>query len=547
MYASFSCSPSKRWFHCAVALFCVIVCVGLSTVRDYGMSWDEPFRFKGGDSKLAYYQALFSGEAVNPSKDNYPGVFDLPLALAHECLPNLGTRSEKGHVWSFCFGLLGLLAAWRLTARIGGERAGFWALLLLVTVPRYYGHMFFNPKDIPLAATYLLGLWALVELFSKLPRPPWCAVLWVGCAAGLAMSARIAGLLILGYFALFVFLYLCVKYVAALRTERTVTRAEVVKDLGYWSIRGATSGVVALLVLSVFWPAIHTNPVERMEQTVATVQSYGWGGVVLMDGHFWQASDLPFYYIPYWLLYTIPESVLILIGLSLLFGGMSLLRYRRTGQWPSASELWPRLLLVFAVLFPLCYLLWKDPVLYDGMRHFLFVVPPMVCVAALGLEWMLRRAKAAGRQLLSVGLQGGVGLASLVVIIEMVSLHPYQYVYFNQISGGLPAAYMRDETDYWGVSHQEAAEWLNQYVEAIDPAGGRVFKVHQRYTRWMLQEALDPNRFEMWQSREGADFFVSITRFNLHSSYPEAELLHIVERQGVPLCFIYSFNSKASK
>jgi len=51
----------------------------------------------------------------------------------------------------------------------------------------------------------------------------------------------------------------------------------------------------------------------------------------------------------------------------------------------------------------------------------------------------------------------------------------------------------------------------------------------------------------MWQSREGADFFVSITRFNLHSSYPEAELLHIVERQGVPLCFIYSFNSKASK
>lgn len=530
-----------------MVLYLVIVCIGFSTVGDYGMTWDEPFRFKGGDSKLAYYQSWFSGEPMESPKDNYPGLFDLPLALAHEWLPELGTRSEKGHVWSFGFGLLGLLAAWRLTARIGGERAGFWALLLLVTVPRYYGHMFFNPKDIPLASTYLLGVWALVELFSKLPRPSWRAVLWVGCTAGLAMSARIAGLLILGYFALFVFLYLCVKYVAALRTERTVTRAEVVKDLGYWSIRGATSGVVALLVLSVFWPAIHTNPVERMEQTVETVQSYGWGGVVLMDGHFWQASDLPFYYIPYWLLYTIPESVLILIGLSLLFGGMSQLRYRRTGQWPSASELWPRLLLVFAVMFPLCYLLWKGPVLYDGMRHFLFVVPPMVCVAALGLEWMLRRAKAAGRQLLSVGLPGGVGLASLVVIIEMVSLHPYQYVYFNQISGGLPAAYMRDETDYWGVSHQEAAEWLNQYVEAIDPAGGRVFKVHQRYTRWMLQEALDPNRFEMWQSREGADFFVSITRFNLHNSYAEAKLLHVVERQGVPLCFIYSFNSKASK
>lgn len=142
-------------------------------------------------------------------------------------------------------------------------------------------------------------------------------------------------------------------------------------------------------------------------------------------------------------------------------------------------------------------------------------------------------------------LQVGLGVAVLIVVAEMISLHPYQYVYFNQVSGGLPAAYARDETDYWGLSHKEAGEWLNEYVEQIAPAGERVFKVHQRYTRSMLKEVLDPDRFEIWQPREGADFFVSITRFNLHSSYPEAKLLHVVERQGVPLCFIYSFSDEA--
>jgi hypothetical protein len=544
MYLSSFGSQLKRWSFSAAALFCVITCTGFSTVGDYGMTWDEPFRFKGGDLKLAYYQSWFAGEPMESPKDNYPGVFDLPLALAHKWLPELGTRSEKGHVWSFCFGLLGLLSAWRLTARIGGERAGFWALLLLVAVPRYYGHMFFNPKDIPLASTYVFGVWALVELFSKLPKPSWWHVAWVGFAAGLAMSARIAGLLILGYFALFVLLYLCVLYVSRYRSGRDLNGIEVAKDCGYWALRGAVSGLIALLPVLIFWPAMHANPFERFGRTFETVQSYGWDGMVLMDGGFWQAIDLPFYYIPYWLLFTIPESVLALFGLANVLGVMSILSYRRMSRWPRAAQFYPRLLLLFVAVFPLCYLLWKDPVLYDGMRHFLFVVPPIACVAALGLEWLLRRSERCGRRLAHIGLQLGAGVVCVVVFIEMLALHPYQYVYFNQITGGLPAAYMRDETDYWGVSHQEAAEWLNAHVETLDPAAERVYRVHQRYSRWMLQEHLNPERFVMSKERDGADFFVSVTRFNLHASYSDAELLHVVQRQGVPLCFVYLLSSE---
>jgi hypothetical protein len=121
----------------------------------------------------------------------------------------------------------------------------------------------------------------------------------------------------------------------------------------------------------------------------------------------------------------------------------------------------------------------------------------------------------------------------------MVSLHPYQYVYFNQMTGGLQAAYLHDETDYWGLSHKEAADWLNANVD-----DSRVYTVHLRYNRYMLLEHIDPQRFTLTPEAAGADFFVAITRFGFFDDYPDAELLHVVERQGVPLCFIFALSDE---
>lgn len=534
-------ASSRKWFRLSLFLFAAVVVMASFTVTDYGLSWDERFRFQGGDDKLEYYSQLLAGERPDPQRSTYPGLFDLPLAIAHEWFPDLGTRSQKGHVWSVCFGLLGLWSVWRLTAIIGGERAAFWALLFLATLPRYYGHMFFNPKDIPLAGTYAFGCWALVSLFARLPSVSWKWVVWIGVTAGLSMSCRVAGFLILCYFGLFVGVYLLVKY---LKEKDSLSGA--LNDFRFWGLRGAVSGLIAFAILFVFWPTIHANPFGSMGASVEQAQNFGWGGSVLMDGHFWKAADLPIYYLPYWLFRTTPEHLILLYVVALFSGIAWLYASFRSRQWPEYGVLLSRLVLVFSGIFPIAYIIWKDPVLYDGMRHILFAIPLLTAVSALALEWCLRRVEAAGRQTFSYILQAGVATSVAIVVFNMWQLHPYQYVYFNSLSGGLAGAYNRDETDYWGLSHKEAGEWLNQYVEKLDPDAERVYKVHLRYSRWMLKEALDPNRLEVWQPREGADFFVSVTRFNLHQSYPEATLLHVVERQGVPLCFIFSLSERST-
>ena len=78
------------------------------------------------------------------------------------------------------------------------------------------------------------------------------------------------------------------------------------------------------------------------------------------------------------------------------------------------------------------------------------------------------------------------GGAVCSVVMTMITLHPFQYIYFNPSSGGLPAAYNRDETDYWGISHKEAATWLNQWVEALGEDSKPIYRVHLGYTTWML-------------------------------------------------------------
>ena len=536
----------SKWRTLSFAVFCLLVVVGVLTLPDYGMVWDEHFRFQGGDAKLDYYRALVAGEEAPEMSDSYPGLFDLPLAWAHELFPGLGTRSEKGHVYSFLFGLLGLLAAWRTTARIGGERAGFWALILLATLPRYYGHLFFNPKDIPMAGTYMTGVWALVALFQKMPAPPWRSVVWVGLAAGFAMSTRIAGFLILCYFGLFVGLYLAGKYICRIRGQGFdgTTIQDAGRDLIGWGLRGAFAGLIALLPLYVFWPALHGKAAAQFAGTVETVQNFAWSQWVLMEGRFYEAGDLPFYYIPYWLFRTTPELLLVLLGVALFASVTLLRRWGRANQWPPAARWLPAAVVGFAAVFPLAYLYFTDPVLYDGIRHFLFVLPPMVCFAALGLEFVLRASQRSRSVLVFRTIQAGVGLGVLLLMLQMVSLHPYQYIYFNRLAGGLPGAYTRDETDYWGASHKAAAEWLGEYIETVDPAGEQKFRVHQRYSLWMLGEHLDPARFELTREREGADFYVSFTRYNLHNSYPDVRLLHVVERQGVPLCYVYAFEEE---
>ncbi|MGE9295089.1 MAG: ArnT family glycosyltransferase, partial [Puniceicoccales bacterium] len=522
------------------------------TIFDHGVSWDESMRFRSGDRKLEYYQALFAGEDLPElGNDKYPGLFDLPLAWFDEQFPELGTRHEKGHVWSLLFGLVGIFAGWRLAVLLAGERAGFWALLLLIATPRYYGHMFFNPKDTPLAAMYLLGLYALIRLLKGLPTLRPQSFVLFGVAAGLTVAVRIGGLLLLCYLGLFLGLFLVWRWVEPVwRREQPVGR--LLPPTGWWSMAGKAVGLsfasalIAGVILLAFWPAAHGNPFAHASGTMESVQSFGWDGHVLFQGQHIQATELPRSYLPVWLLITTPEVILLLLLIGAVFGAKTLIADRGWLGEADPVRLLPMVALVFSFVFPIAYIVITKPVLYDGLRHALFVVAPMSIAAAISFEYLLRFL--GGNQALAkyaTIAKAAVGGAVVLVLVDFVTLHPYQYVYFNASSGGLRGALGQYETDYWGLSHRQAAEWLNAYVALTEGDNDEVHYIYVPYYPLMLTPFVS-DRFLVTNNPAKADFFVSITRLGFHTAANGPTLYEVV-RQGTPLCVVKDLRSEEDR
>jgi hypothetical protein len=92
--------------------------------------------------------------------------------------------------------------------------------------------------------------------------------------------------------------------------------------------------------------------------------------------------------------------------------------------------------------------------MYDGIRHFLFILPPIFLFTGFVFEFLLERS--------SNWLYAGIVTAVLLPgLYSIVQLHPYEYTYYNSFVGGTQNAFRRYETDYWLTCYKEAVEELS--------------------------------------------------------------------------------------
>ena len=156
----------------AAALIATAVLV-VTTFADYGVTWDEDVHNWYGVFALDYYLSLFADQRALHWLNlyNYGAAFDMIAAALNRFSP-LGIY-ETRHLLNGVFGILGLMGCRKLGRVLGGPRAGFIALVLLLLTPNYYGQMFNNPKDVPFAAAMVWALYYLVRLAPELPRPRW--------------------------------------------------------------------------------------------------------------------------------------------------------------------------------------------------------------------------------------------------------------------------------------------------------------------------------------------------------------------------------------
>lgn len=445
---------SCLWDRFTLALIVAALLLVVLTFRAYGVTWDEDCQNWYGNLVLTYYLWLFGAGPAPHWSDlfqyadmyNYGALFDLIAAIVNKFSP-LGVF-ETRHLLNGLAGIIGLVGAWKLGRRLGGPRAGFVAALLLVLIPNYYGQMFNNPKDIPFAVGSVWAIYYLVRISAFLPRPPWRLVVKLGVTTGLAMAVRVGGLLLLCYVGLLIALFALWQAVAARRFSVLIGAGWT----GFWRVFLPTALIAYPLMLA-FWPWAQTDPIHHPLQALAVFSKEIFWLKVLFDGQLVSANNLPWDYLPVSIGLALPELTLTLLLAAPIVAAIGL---ARRDAWRSERVL-PLFLLSFAIVFPVAYAIAVKAVLFNGMRHFIFVLPPIAVTAALVGD---RAIALLATFRFRTPVYAALGLYGLAHVSIMVMLHPDQYVYYNAFVDGVPGAESRFKLDYWANSFAEAVRGL---------------------------------------------------------------------------------------
>jgi hypothetical protein len=243
----------------------------------------------------------------------------------------------------------------------------------------------------------------------------------------------------------------------------------------------ASYGVIATLTILLTWPFLWENPIGRFMGVFGFMSDNPTNLSVLFGGEVYRAGELPRPYLPFMLATTLTESVWPMFLFGLLVGYLKFLRQNRNlGKSlieDTSAESWRSLrsaldvataknqivsltlvLLWFIIL--VAYVLWRRPAMYDGLRHFLFILPPTFIFTGLAFEYLSQHISPSW-------LYAGLVLILLMPgIAAIIQLHPYEYTYYNSLIGGTRGAFRQYETDYWLTCYKEAMETLDQTVDA---------------------------------------------------------------------------------
>jgi hypothetical protein len=515
---------SEGWNRLTLVLILLTILVVFATFADYGVTWDEDVHNWYGVFVLDYYLSLFKDvRSLNwLNLYNYGAAFDTIAALVNRVSP-FGTY-ETRHLLNGLIGVLGLIGCWKLGRSLGGPRAGFIAALFLVVTPNYYGQMFNNPKDIPFAVGMVWSIYYMVRILPLLPQPKWSLVVKLGVASGLALGVRVGGLLLFCYLGL---LLTC--WTAWRAVEQRNLRATLGETLTtVWQVLLPTVAI-AYPVMLLFWPWAQTNPIENPLRALAFFSHETFPYRTLFAGKYFPATDLPWAYLPTYIVLALPEIVLVLA----LVAPVVAFFLARGMKRPALRDWVLRHALVaFAIAFPVAYAVAIKAVLFDGMRHFIFILPLIAVVAAQAayhlLDWLTqfqyRRPVYAALALYGAGH-----------LTVMAMLHPNEYVYYNGFIGGVEGAQGLFKLDYWANSYAEAVDGLEDYLQA---EYGLDFMEHD-FTVAVCGPPISadyffPKNFVFSKDREHADFFIAFTKDDCHKSLP-GKPVYRVERMGALL------------
>ncbi|MGB0391525.1 MAG: tetratricopeptide repeat protein [Salibacteraceae bacterium] len=433
-----------------------------------GISGDEEIQYNYGKAIVNWFMNF--GE-ITPENEMvmdgtnvihaYSSSFDFFTAAFNE-LFGIEKEYEVRHVFNGISGWLLILFTGLVAQQVMGWRAAVITIFILFFSPRLLGHAWNNPKDIPFAFTYIFGFYFILKYTFNIRNMTWKLQLLTALAIGSSIGIRIGGLILVGYLFLFVGLYY-------LFTSGGLKNAFNKEGMGHIKNIVISTIVVALgayVIGIMFWPYALDNPIENPMKALGEMSDFASKAGIrqLYKGDIVWSDHLPPYYTLHYIFMTTPVAVM--LGVLLFFAFLRKKVNSNTLFWKFA--------LFFAFAFPIFYIFYKDSMVYSGWRHTLFTYPTLAVCAAIGFEFLIRQFKNGKVQ---VALLCAIPVLLIHPISHTIKNSPFQYIYFNEIIGGVDNTVGEYENDYYYHSSKEAYDWLLQNVDLSEYGNGKKLKV----------------------------------------------------------------------
>jgi len=429
----------------AVVALAVFAVAAAAALDDYGVWVDETDQREIGYASFDYI--LGDEDALIEGHHNrlYGVAFELPLIAVERLLGLEDSRAVylSRRMVSHMFFLAGGFFAWMLAYRLFGSRAiALLAMLLFLLHPRIYAHSFFNTKDLPFLSMFMLSLYLTHRAFRR--DTAWAFAL-CGVSVGLLVNIRIMGVMmipaVLGMLALDAFY--------AMKRGGGGGEKRILANICAFS-------TICAATLYAAWPLLWRDPLNFAE-AFAVLSNHPTLAPMLFRGEWVVWPNIPWDYIPTWILITTPPVALVLAALGMAYLARLCAARRRDALADPTARF--GLLAVSCLILPVAGVIALNSNLYGGWRQMYFIYAPICVLAAFGLRGA---AALFPKRAHRIGVYATVVAALGVVVIQMVSLHPYQNDYFNLIVNRNGAERManRYEMGYVHVSRREALEFL---------------------------------------------------------------------------------------
>lgn len=449
--------PEKSWFdpgypayRMLFASLFILFLFGMPYLSfDYGITWDERIQRDYGRDIYKYLSTLGEDQSVfDMSKamyDNmiyYGSFFDTFTTFVNENFPLFG-EYETRHFFNALLGFLAMVLVGIVTKEIAGWRAGLIAFVFMLISPHFFGHSMNNPKDIPFAFGFIASFLCILRVVKEMPQPSLATMTLAILSLWFTNSIRIGGLLLFGYLGLF----LLVKWIGIVRSQ---SLADGLKLIWPYAKVVLIIFVISYIMVLAVWPYGQQDPITNTFNALKGFSNVNYVvSYELFNGQKINMQQVPPYYSPLFMAITNPVPVVI----GFLLGAAGILIISKEKRYAS----WMIWAVLFAYVFPLAYIAYKKSLLLNGWRHTIFVYLFAVILSSIFWDYLITRFR---QKWIAVSLTILLLAYTGKTVEWMIRNHPNQYVYFNELIGGIDGAFGKFETDYYGNSMRAGVEWI---------------------------------------------------------------------------------------